>query len=223
VTPAPRAGAGVVIYLHGFASSAGSTKAEYFAKRLRERSTVLHCPDFNDPDFRSLTMTRMLEQLDRVVDALGPAPATLIGSSLGGALAILGAARLGHRVDRLVLLAPAVMFAKPGHHLLPPERIEEWRRRGALAFFHYGHQAERLLDYAFYTDSLRYDPFETSFPQPALVFQGLRDASVDYRTVERFALARPNVTLSLLDDDHQLVASLPRIWADVEAFMGWID
>ena len=110
------------------------------------------------------------------------------------------------------------MFAKAGHHLLPPERIEEWRRRGALPFFHYGYGEERPLEFAFYEDSLRYDPFTASLIQPALVFQGLRDASVDYRTVEQFARARPNVTLSLLDDDHQLAASLPRIWSDVEAF-----
>ena len=47
------------------------------------------------------------------------------------------------------------------------------------------------------------------------MFQGLRDASVDSGTVEQFARARPNVTLSLLEDDHQLLASLPRIWNDV--------
>jgi hypothetical protein len=46
---------------------------------------------------------------------------------------------------------------------------------------------------------------------------------VDHGTVERFARTRPNVTLSLLDDDHQLTASLPRIWNDVEAFLGLIE
>ena len=117
-------------------------------------------------------------------------------------------------------MAPAVMFAKPGHHLLPPERIEEWRRRGALPFFHYADNAERELDFAFYEDSLRYDAFNATVAQPTLIFQGLRDASVDHRTVEAFAKTRPNVTLSLLDDDHQLIASLPRMWDDVRAFLG---
>ena len=57
------------------------------------------------------------------------------------------------------------------------------------------------------------------FSQPALVFQGLHDTSVDPRTVEAFARTRPNVTLSLLDDDHQLTKSLPRIWEGVSAFL----
>ena len=208
-----------MFYLHGFASSAKSTKAGFFADRLREHGISLRCPDFNQPDFASLTLTRMLRQLET---ELGRAdgPAALIGSSLGGTLAILAASRFAGRVDRLVLMAPAVMFAKPGHHLLPPERIDEWRRRGALPFFHYAYNEERPLHVQFYEDSLTYDAFGAAFTQPTLIFQGVRDASVDYRTVEAFANMRPNVTLALLDDDHQLIASLPRMWNDVAAFLG---
>ena len=47
----------------------------------------------------------------------------------------------------------------------------------------------------------------------------LRDTSVDHRTVETFARTRPNVTLSLLDDDHRLLDSLPRIWDGIAFFL----
>jgi pimeloyl-ACP methyl ester carboxylesterase len=211
-----------VFYLHGFASSARSTKATYFGDRFATLGVPFRRPDFNDPDFGALTMTRMLRQLDDELSSAADgraAPATVIGSSLGGTLAILAAARFAERIDRLVLLAPAVMFAKPGHHLLPPERLEEWRRQGALQFFHHAYGQERPLGYTFYEDSLQYDAFDALFDQPALVFQGTRDASVDYRMVERFARTRANVTLSLLDDDHQLAASLPRMWTDIAAFL----
>ena len=208
-----------MFYLHGFASSPRSTKVGYFRERLREYGIELRCPDFNQPDFATLTLTRMLDQLGAELTALDGAPATLFGSSLGGTLAIVAAERFAARVDRLVLMAPAVMFAKPGHHLLPPERIDEWRRRGSLPFFHYADDAERELNVAFYEDSLQYDAFNAAVHQPALIFQGLHDASVDYRTVEAFAKTRPNVTLSLLNDDHQLIASLPRMWNDVRAFL----
>ena len=210
-------------YLHGFASSGKSTKASYLAERLLPHGVVLRSPDFNHPDFTTMTMTRMLDQLAQEIRAGGNDPVTLIGSSLGGALAILAAERFASNVDRVVLLAPAVMFAKPGHHLLPPERVEEWRRRGALPFFHYAYNEDRLLNYAFYEDTLKYDAFDARLVQPTLVFQGLRDASVDHRTVEEFARRRPNVTLALLDDDHQLTASLPRIWTDVQAFLGLVE
>jgi pimeloyl-ACP methyl ester carboxylesterase len=214
-----------VFYLHGFASSPRSTKAEYIGKRLLPHGITLRTPDFNLPEFATMTMTRMLDQLTAELAApenLAESVA-LIGSSLGGTLAILAAARLVPRVDRVVLLAPAVMFAKPGHHLLPPERIDEWRRKGAMPFFHHGYHEDRLLNYEFFEDTSRHDVFEVSFSQPTLIFQGLRDASVDFRTVEAFARPRPNTTLSLLDDEHQLTASLPRIWDDVEPFLGLVE
>ena len=210
----------VVFYLHGFASSAQSTKGAYLSARLAEKAVALRCPDFNQPDFATLTMTRMLDTLHEELRSVASNRATLIGSSLGGTLAILAAALYPDRVERLVLLAPAVMFAKTGHHLLPPSRIVEWRAKGALPFFHYAYGEERLLNVGFYEDSLRYDAFDAEFAQPTLIFQGLRDQSVDSRTVQRFAEARPNVTLSLMDDDHQLIASLPNMWNGMQRFLG---
>lgn len=209
----------IVFYLHGFASSAKSTKARWFGERFTAHAVDFRCPDFNEPDFATSTISRMLAQLG---DALARVDdrVVLMGSSLGGTLAILAAAQCRSKVDKLVLMAPAVMFAKPGHHLLTPDRIDEWRRRGATSFWHYAYNEDRPLNYAFYEDSLRHDAFATVFDQPALVFQGLRDASVDHRTVEAFARTRPNVTLSLLDDDHQLIASLPRMWDGIADFLG---
>src|SRR4051794_26737926 len=120
----------VVVYLHGFASGPRSSKAAWFAERLAGHGIMTRCPDLNAPDFSTLTISRMLAQLDAELQDIGE-PVALMGSSLGGTLAILAADRFRDRVDRVVLLAPAVMFAKPGHHLLPPERIEEWRRKRA--------------------------------------------------------------------------------------------
>ncbi len=92
-----------------------------------------------------------------------------------------------------------------------------------MPFFHYAYNEERLLDVSRSTKTaLRYDPSEALMPQPTLIFQGLRDESVDCRTVEAFARTRPNVTLSLLDDDHQLASSLPAIWDGVSAFLGLV-
>jgi pimeloyl-ACP methyl ester carboxylesterase len=240
-----------IFYLHGFASSPTSTKAAYLSERLHRHGLTLECPDFNQPDFATLTLTRMLEQLDRKI---AKTRATLIGSSLGGTLAILAASSFGARVERLVLLAPALWTSavesgvsqigppEGGPHVptrspdvgsgfsridppdgphkwIAPERIVEWRRLGQLPFFHYADNAQRMLNFTFYEDSFRYNPFDAKFLQPALIFQGTNDTSVDPRTVEDFALGRPNVTLSLLDDDHQLIKSLPRIWEGISAFL----
>ena len=110
------------------------------------------------------------------------------GSSLGAALAVLAAEPVADAVDRLVLLAPAVMFAKPGHHLLPPERIDEWRRRGALPFFHYGVQRGAAARLRFLRglacSTMR---SRARFNQPTLDLPGAARRSVDPRTVEEFA------------------------------------
>ena len=208
-----------VFYLHGFASSAQSKKAAYLAERFREHGLGLRCPDFNEPDFATLTLTRMLDQIDAELAMLDAQPVVLIGSSLGGVVALHMAARRPDRVDRLVLMAPALLFGKDGHAFLGPERVAQWRDRRTLDVFHYGYGEARPLDYGFYEDSLRYDARSADVTQPVLLFQGLHDAAVPHAVNEQYAAMHPNVTLRLLDDDHQLIASLPAMWSEMSAFL----
>jgi pimeloyl-ACP methyl ester carboxylesterase len=208
-----------VFYLHGFASSAQSKKAAYFGERLRSYGVALRCPDFNEPEFASLTLTRMLDQLARDLAMLDDQPVALIGSSLGALVAIHTAARLPDRVDRLVLLAPAVMFPGNAEQVLGVERVRSWRQTGTLDVFHFAYGDMRPLNYAFCEDGLRYDAMAAVVMQPTIIFQGLRDESVDHRMVERFAATRPNVALTLLDDDHQLMGSLSSMWDQTAAFL----
>lgn len=208
-----------VFYLHGFASSAQSKKAAYFGARLRSHGVALHCPDFNEPDFATLTLTRMLDQLARDIAALEPGPVVLLGSSLGAVVALHTAARLPRRITQLVLLAPALLFGTDGHKFLGPERVADWRTRGVLDVSHFGYGETRLLNYAFYEDSQRYDALTADVAQPTLILQGLRDESVDHRVVEQYAATRSHVALKLFDDDHQLMASLPVMWDEIAAFL----
>src|SRR3954469_25298958 len=112
-----------IFYLHGFASSAKSTKAAYLSDRFRDHGMVLRCPDFNQPDFSTMTLTRMLDQLGEELAGVDAAPAAWRAATPGGTWAILAAERFAARIGQLVLFAPSVMFAKPGHHLLPPEKV----------------------------------------------------------------------------------------------------
>jgi pimeloyl-ACP methyl ester carboxylesterase len=209
---------GDVFYLHGFTSSGRSKKAAYFAERLRPYGIALRCPDFNEPDFASLTITRMLDRLAADLGTPGQ-PSLLIGSSLGAIVALHTAARVPDRVDRLVLLAPALMFLRDAGKILGSERVERWQATGTLDLFHQAYGGMRSLNYGFYEDSLQYDAFAVDVRQPTLVFQGLRDQAVDHRVVEQYAAERPNVQLTLVDDDHQLMASLPRIWSEMAVFL----
>lgn len=215
-----------LFYLHGFASSARSTKARYLAERLSVHGATLVCPDFNEPDFESLTISRMVEQVAESIAALPAGPVSLIGSSLGGLVGLQVAStpiasRLlagGHSVDRLVLLAPAVRFRLQDDPHVGP-KVDEWRRTNRLEVFHYAYGEPRILGFEMFEDAERYAALPIDVAIPMLIFQGTRDTAVDPKTVERFAHDRPNATLRLLDDDHQLLVSLDQIWRESAAFL----
>lgn len=217
----PMTPVGHVIYLHGFASSPASTKARWFGRALAAQGLEMACPDLNHPAFETLTVTRMIEQAHRAVEAAPANPVALIGSSLGAFVALLAAAsdRRG-AVDRLVLLAPALDFGGNRLRDLGGQGIAEWRARGSLTVFHYGDGAPREVGFGLYEDAAAQDALAVSVPVPALVFQGRHDQSVSPVMVERWAAGQPQVDLRLLDDDHQLTASMDVIWPEVERFLG---
>jgi pimeloyl-ACP methyl ester carboxylesterase len=222
-----------IFYLHGFASSPSSTKARFFEGRLAQYGLTLHCPDLNAPDFETLTVSRMMSQVEQAILALPPAPTVLIGSSLGALVAVEVASRWSkccaggeaglvaqHAIDRLVLLAPALDFVESRERHLGREGLAQWKAAGAMAVYHHGEERTRNVQYALYEDALKYDPFASYVDFPILIFHGRRDESVDPAGVEAFARSRPNIVLRMLDDDHQLLASLEEIWEETAAFLG---
>jgi pimeloyl-ACP methyl ester carboxylesterase len=210
-----------VFYLHGFASSAKSTKAGFFGAKLGERGMVLHTPDFNEPDFSTLTITRMVEQTTGAIAALPPGAVVLIGSSLGAFVAVQTALRhaasTSHPIVRLVLLAPALDFSGNRTRDLGDRGLEEWKSTGELNVFHYGYGRIIPVHYELYTDARGYDCVNAELTMPIQIFQGTRDTAVNPKSVEEWAKSRPNVELHLLDDDHQLTASLDYIWNKIAA------
>ena len=209
-----------VIYLHGFASSPLSSKARRFAAELARLGVGFNCPDLNQPAFETLTVTRMLAQTRDAI-AAAPGPVALVGSSLGAFIAVHAADRdATGLVDRLVLLAPAFDFGGNRLRQLGEHGVDEWRRRGALSVFHYAWNEPRDVGYELYEDAAAYDAFALGNPRPTLIIQGSRDASVDPASVRRWAETRPSVDLRMIDDEHQLTASMELIWAEAAAFLG---
>ena len=208
-----------VFYLHGFASSVRSSKGAYFGARLRELGIELQTPDFNEPDFSTLTITRMVTQTAAAIDARPEGDVVLIGSSLGGFVAVQTALARPSRVTRLVLLAPALDFGGNRMRSLGGTGIDAWKRTGRLDVFHYGFGQMMPVHYELYADARRYDCVNADLSLPIQVFQGRRDDAVDPQTVQLWARARPQVELHMLDDDHQLASSLDYIWREMKRFM----
>ena len=214
------------LYVHGFASSAQSSKARYFGEQLARHGITLSCPDLNEPDFSTLTITRMVDRIEQEIRKRTE-PVVVFGSSLGGFVALHVAARAEaeeeQRIDRLVLLAPAVDFGGNRMRELGDEGITRWRETGTLDVFHYGYNRIVPVWFALYEDAGLYNTYRLAFSTPTLIFQGSRDESVDPATVKQFARGRSNVSLRMLDDDHQLIASLDLMWHEIGVFLGLSD
>jgi pimeloyl-ACP methyl ester carboxylesterase len=203
-----------VLYLHGFASSPGSRKAQFFATQLASRGFTLEIPELDRGDFEHLTITSQLSVLDRL---LKREPAKLIGSSLGGYLAALYAAN-HPEINSLLLLAPAFDFHRLWAASIGPERLALWRENGAMPVFHHAAGREMPLSFEFMQDAARFPPFP-GFAQPALLFHGAHDPIVPVTHSVLFAAAHPNVTLFRLDSGHELTDVLDEIWRESDAFL----
>jgi pimeloyl-ACP methyl ester carboxylesterase len=195
-----------IVYLHGFASSPSSSKARHFAERLRAAGASVVVPDLAGGAFANLTISNQLAILERIA---GNEPVHLVGSSMGGYLAALFAAKRSN-VERLVLLAPAFRFHRRWVDRLGTAEMERWRREDSLEVFHYGEGRSRTLRYGLMEDSALYEDFP-DFRQPALIFHGKHDDIVPVEYCEEFAQGRPNVALEVVESGHDLLNVLPAI------------
>lgn len=210
------------IYLHGFASSPQSNKAQVFAKRFAERGLTLHVPDLNVPNFEQLTLTAMLAKTAEVVGELGEGDVHLMGSSMGGAVALHFADRYrdaeAARVRKLFLMAPAFDFAANRWRDLGADGIAQWRGTGGYEFFNYAVGGLKRVHYGLFEDLQRYDSFGIKLDMPIMIYHGEHDESVDAEQSRRFASTRPNVDLRVVDSDHQLLDQTDVMWDAVTTF-----
>ncbi len=203
-----------IIYLHGFASGPSSSKARYFRQRLEAAGFTVTIPDLAASNFESLTLTG---QLNVIAQAASGEPAALMGSSMGGYLAALYAAR-HPEMPRVVLLAPAFRFASRWRERMGADAIEAWRRNGTIDVYHYGDGRNRLLGYQLLEDAEQYEDFP-DVKQPCLIFHGLNDDVVPVKYSEEFAATRPNVELHALNSGHELTDVLDQMGGRVEEFL----
>ncbi len=203
------------IYLHGFASSPNSNKANYILERFAENKIKLEIPDLNCDDFYHLTITRQLNQV--VASFEQKKDLTIIGSSLGG----LTAAYIGEeflQVKRLILLAPAFGFLSHWLPTLGTEVIQRWQQEKYIMVHHYGEQRELPLSYDFLTDANQYQEQVLQRAIPTLILHGQHDEVIPIQASRDFAQKRSWVELIELNSDHALSNVMMEIWQAIEDF-----
>ncbi|MBU7584607.1 MAG: alpha/beta hydrolase [Nostoc sp. TH1S01] len=204
------------IYLHGFASSPKSAKAQAMSDRFHKIQIQLNIPDLNAGDFSQLTITRQINQ----VAAAFPdhfEPVTLIGSSLGGLISD----HLGQQyqqVQRLILLAPAFGFLAHWLPKLGDEEMKRWQQEKYLMVYHYGEERSLPLSYNFVIDAKQYQEDILQRPVPTLILHGRQDEVIPITASRNFARSRPWVKLIELDSDHALGNVTTEIWQAIRLF-----
>jgi uncharacterized protein len=201
------------IYLHGFASGPGSTKAKYIQKCFAQIGIELHVPDLNQGDFTHLTVSRQITQVVDLFPKDG-SPVTLIGASLGGWVSAI-IAQDYFQVEKLILLAPAFDFLD---HWLPKIgdlQLSSWESTSYLSIYHHALKNLSPLHYDFLLDADKYPLSEIDRVLPTLIIHGTNDDVIPISASRDFVRDRPWGVLLEWESDHQLTDSSDKIWQEI--------
>lgn len=218
-----------LVFCPGFQSDMGGTKAEALADWCRRNRRAYTRFDYrghglSGGDFTDCTIGMWRDDVVAVLDRVAKGPQVLVGSSMGGWLALLAALARPRQVAALLLVAPAPDFTER----LYRERLDE-QQRLALERQGYCEMASaydpepyvvtrRLLDEA-REHLLRDAPLPVAVP--VRLIHGQRDDAVPWRLSLELAqqLQSADVELQLVKSgDHRL--SEPR---DLRRLLGTLD
>ena len=213
------AGAGnlpTVVFLHGLASDMSGTKATALAEHAKAAGFPFIRFDMGGHGksggrFTACTVGGWRDDTLAVIDELTEGPLVLVGSSMGGWVALLAAVARPARVRGLMGIAAAPDFTETIRSALTEAQRETLERTGEVEIADDGEAltiGRPLLEEGRHHVILR-DPI--AYLGAVRLVQGMRDASVPWRTAYTFAehLQSADVRITLVKDGgHRL--SRPR-------------
>jgi pimeloyl-ACP methyl ester carboxylesterase len=231
---AAKSGEPGVIWLGGFKSDMDSTKAAALDAHCAVDGRAFLRFDYSGHgltggDFSACTVSRWLEEAREMILAESDGPQVIVGSSMGGYLALLVARELAalgqtQRLKGFVLIAPAIDFTEALLWASLPDAVKReietvgfWARPSAYSADPYIYTRALIEDGR---NHLLLGGIARSHA-PVRILQGRRDPDVPYthalKLMER--LAEDEATLTLVrDGDHRL--SRPQ---DLELLMQAVD
>lgn len=221
-----------IVWLGGFKSDMKGTKAEAldaFARRTGRAYLRFDYSGHGESEgaFEDGTISRWAEEALAVIGTAGPRP-VLVGSSMGGWIALLAVRRMPVPPAGMVLIAPAADFTEALMWASFPEEVKrqierEGRWVRPSAYDEGGYPITRSLIEDGRDNLVLTDLVETGCP--VHILQGMEDPDVPWRhamlTAER--IARDDVVVTLVKDgDHRLSRpeDIARLEAAVAAMAG---
>lgn len=202
------------VWLSGFKSDMSGGKAlavEAWAKEAGHGALLFDYSGhgLSDGAFEDGTISDWRADALAVIDAQSDGPLVLVGSSMGGWMALLAALARPGRVKGMVLIAPAPDFTEKlmWPDFTPAQQAEIMDEGFTLRPSDYGepYPITRALIEDGKTWSILDD--EIAFPGPVRILQGMQDPDVPWGHALALAsaLATPDLVLTLIKDgDHRL-------------------
>lgn len=209
-----------VVWLGGYRSDMAGTKAEALDQWAEQTGRQCLRHDYSGHgesggDFADGTISRWLEESLAVFERFATGPQILVGSSMGGWVALRMAQELrkagkANMLQAIVLIAPAPDFT---HELMAPELTEDQKRqldeKGYMEEPSEYSDEPNIFTRALFEDGgknlVMTGLIETGCP--VHILQGMQDPDVPWRHAMKLAefLPMENVTMTLIKDgDHRL-------------------
>lgn len=194
----------LAVLLHGFLSNKNSTTNKALTREFNQIGIATFRFDFfgqgeSEGPFEKITCTAAIEEAEaalQLVQSKGYRRIGLIGSSFGGLIALLTAAR--HAGDpglgSLALKCPVPDFEEMLRLEFGRQGIEEWRQLGTIPDIT-GGPGRVKLHYAFYEDCARHPGYDAAkvITVPTLIVQGDCDEYVPLHQSRRLYEALQSV------------------------------
>ena len=222
-----------IVWLGGFKSDMLATKASFLDQWTRRDGRAFLRFDYSghgesEGRFEDGTIGRWLAESLAVIRAVAPGPLVLVGSSMGGWIALLVARALAQageavRLKGMVLIAPAVDFTERLMWANLPEAARQDIERNGFWLRPSDYSPEPYpITRALFEDGRAHLLFDGALRSycPVHILQGMRDPDVPWRHALTLVehLAEDSVVLTLVKDgDHRLSgeADLARLTAAV--------
>ncbi len=220
----------LLVFLSGFRSVHTGEKATAVARHARRIGAACLRFDYlghgqSDGTFEQF---RVSEAVTDTVDCIRQVwrpeqPLYLIGSSMGGWIALELARQKRLDPNGLTLVAPAVDFVSRRTIALPPEARTALARHGRIEVpDHYAPGTHYTISQAFLEDALAMEPGPgpMSVRCPVRIIHGDADDSVPVDTSRRLVTRLPNATLhEVPGGDHRLSDHIPLLLSELARTM----
>lgn len=207
-----KGGQGHVVFLHGFKSDRKGSKAAFLKGWCADHDIGFTAIDMmahgeSEGDMMDFSLTEALNDVLYALDNLIDGPAVLVGSSMGGWLALRAAEERPEKVKGIVGIAAAPDFTAEIAARMTDEQLAQMATQGYITE-ESGYEEPYVFTRTLIEDGqdhlMLHRPI--AYSGPVHLLQGQEDAAVDWRKAARIAEKLPNrADITLINDgDHSL-------------------